>query len=109
MAKKNKNVVEEQQKDVTETIEDVISDVEPTTDEVVEQELQDDEGEVITDEDIKEALSDETPNEELSVEEPLNIGAPTEIPVEIVKPKRSIGSLSKDEYRTYLRTGRIPE
>ncbi len=109
MGKRNKNVVEEQQNNVTESIEEVISDVEPTTDDVVEQELPEDEGVVITDEDIKEALSEETPKEELSVEEPLNIGAPTEIPVEIVKPKRSISSLSKDEYRTYLRTGRIPE
>lgn len=41
--------------------------------------------------------------------ETLNVDTPTEIPVELVKPKRSLDSLSKDEYRTYLRTGRIPE
>lgn len=41
--------------------------------------------------------------------ETLNVDTPTEIPVELVKPKRTIDSLSKDEYRTYLRTGKIPE
>ena len=47
--------------------------------------------------------------DEETIPESLNIGAPTEIPVELVKPKRTLDSLSKDEYRTYLRTGRIPE
>jgi hypothetical protein len=47
--------------------------------------------------------------DEETIPEVLNIGAPTEIPVELVKPKRTLDSLSKDEFRTYQRTGRIPE
>lgn len=104
MTKKNKIVADEQLNDINKSIEEMISDVEPTIEEVIEKEISEDYGEnneTLYEETFEEVL----PAEVTVIDEQVNIKKP----VEIVKSKRSVDSLSKDEYRTYLRTGRIPE
>jgi len=55
---------------------------------------------------IKEQLIDFT--EAISTEEPV-VDIPVEKVVEIEKPKRTVDSLNRNEYRIYLLTGKIPE
>ena len=104
MTKKNKIVVDERLNDVNKNIEEMISNVEPTIEDVIEKEILENYDE--NDEALYEETFDEVlPAEVTIIDEQVNI----EKPIEIVKSKRSVDSLSRDEYRTYLRTGRIPE
>lgn len=104
MTKKNKIVVDERLNDVNKNIEEMISNVEPTIEDVIEKEILENYDE--NDEALYEETFDEVlPAEVTIIDEQVNI----EKPIEIVKSKRSVDCLSKDEYRIYLRTGRIPE
>jgi hypothetical protein len=99
--KKNKKEVELVEEQVVELNEELIEE------ELVIEELKDETIEEIIDEPVIEEPKEEIKTEVLP--EILNIGAPTEIPVELIKSKRTLDSLSKDELRTYQRTGRMPE
>lgn len=97
MAKKNKSVLNQ---NVVEPIEEIKD--------IVVEEFETNDLDISIKKDLSELTNDDAPQYPLEVKEVVPVEVKKIEPV-VVKPKRTIDSLSKAEYRTYLRTGKIPE
>jgi len=79
------------------TKKDIVNKIEQSTEEINAPTL-----DINVESDLNEEESEILPQESILVNE-------QEITIEPIKPKRTIESLSRDEFRMYQRTGRLPE